>query len=61
MKLVTAIIRPERLDDAMTAVTDAGAGGSRCDDGRCNASCSPRRNEEAHRYQVGLTSRSAPG
>jgi nitrogen regulatory protein P-II 1 len=27
MKLVTAIIRPERLDDAMTAVTGAGAGG----------------------------------
>jgi nitrogen regulatory protein P-II 1 len=27
MKLVTAIIRPERLDDAMTAVTGAGARG----------------------------------
>lgn len=27
MKLLTAIIRPEKLDDAMAAVTDAGAGG----------------------------------
>jgi len=27
MKLVTAIIRPERLEDAMAAVTDAGVGG----------------------------------
>jgi nitrogen regulatory protein PII len=27
MKLVTAIIRPERLEDAMAAVTDAGARG----------------------------------
>ncbi len=27
MNLLTAIIRPEKLDDAMTAVTDAGIGG----------------------------------
>jgi nitrogen regulatory protein PII len=27
MKLITAIIRPEKLDDAMAAVTDAGVGG----------------------------------
>jgi len=27
MKLLTAIIRPEKLDDAMAAATDAGAGG----------------------------------
>ncbi len=27
MKLLTAIIRPEKLDDAMAAVTGAGAGG----------------------------------
>ena len=27
MKLLTAIIRPEKLDDAMAAVTDAGARG----------------------------------
>ncbi len=27
MKLLTAIIRPEKLDDAMAALTDAGVGG----------------------------------
>jgi nitrogen regulatory protein P-II 1 len=27
MKLLTAIIRPEKLEDAMAAATDAGAGG----------------------------------
>ena len=27
MKLLTAIIRPEKLDDAITAMTDAGIGG----------------------------------
>jgi nitrogen regulatory protein PII len=27
MKLITAIVRPEKLDDAMAAVTDAGARG----------------------------------
>jgi nitrogen regulatory protein P-II 1 len=27
MKLITAIVRPEKLDEAMAAVTDAGAGG----------------------------------
>jgi len=27
MKLLTAIIRPEKLEDAMAAMTDAGAGG----------------------------------
>jgi nitrogen regulatory protein P-II 1 len=27
MKLLTAIIRPEKLDDAIAAVTEAGAGG----------------------------------
>jgi nitrogen regulatory protein PII len=27
MKLLTAIVRPEKLDDAMAAVTDVGAGG----------------------------------
>jgi len=27
MKLITAIVRPEKLDDAIAAVTGAGAGG----------------------------------